>query len=223
MCMELLEPRVVARKLGVSERRVRALAQSGRLRAQKVGGRWLVDPDAAARRQLGRGARGGRPVSIPNAWAALFLASGEQPAWLNDAVARRVRRRLLKRPLREELPRLERRADVRYFLGSPAALDEVSHHPQFVASGVSAANEYGADIVAPGVIEGYLPKREAERLAHLFALREVEELRANLILHAAESWPFGDQRIAPRAVVAADLALSMSERTRRAGEKLLQA
>lgn len=76
---------------------------------------------------------------------------------------------------------------------------------------------------APGVVEGYLPKDEAERLAYLFALREVEELRANLILHATAHWPFDDRRVAPRAVVAADLALSMSERTRRAGERLLQA
>jgi hypothetical protein len=221
--MELLEARAVARRLRVSERRVRALAQSGRLRAQKVAGRWFVDPGAAARRLVTRDARGGRPVKVGNAWAELFLASGEQPAWLSDSAARRVRRRLLERPLRERLPRLERRADVRYFLGGPAALDEVRRHSQFVASGVSAADHYGADIVAPSVVEGYLPKEEVDRLTYLFALREVEELRANLILHAAEYWPFDGRRIAPRAVVAADLLLSMSERTRRAGERLLRA
>lgn len=220
--MEFLEARAAAERLGVSERRVRALARSGQLRAQKVGGRWLVDPDAAARRLRSRDARGGRPVSVANAWAALFLASGEQPAWLSDGIARRVRRRLLQRPLQEELPRLGQRAKVRYFLGSQAALDEVRRHRRFVASGVSAANEYGADIVAPGVVEGYLPKEEVDRLAHLFALREVEELRANIILHAAEHWPFDDRRIAPRAVVAADLALSVSDRTRMAGERLLR-
>lgn len=220
--MEFLEARAAAERLGVSERRVRALARSGQLRAQKVGGRWLVDPDAAARRLRSRDARGGRPVSATNAWAALFLASGEQPAWLSDDIARRVERRLLQRPLRDELPRLDQRAEVRYFLGSQAALDEVRRHRRFVASGVSAANEYGADIVAPGVVEGYLPKEDVDRLAHLFALREVEELRANIILHAAEHWPFDDRRIAPRAVVAADLALSVSDRTRLAGERLLR-
>ncbi len=50
--------REVAAKLGVSERRVRALIQAGRLKAQRAGWTWLIRPkDLAAVRTR----RPGRP------------------------------------------------------------------------------------------------------------------------------------------------------------------
>ena len=51
-----------ARMLGVTQRRVRALIESGHLAAEKVGGIWLVD-EASLKRRLSEGVdkRGGRP------------------------------------------------------------------------------------------------------------------------------------------------------------------
>jgi len=46
-----------ARRLGVSDARVRALIQSGRLKAVKIGGAWLIDPKdlkAVKVRKVGR-------------------------------------------------------------------------------------------------------------------------------------------------------------------------
>ena len=172
-------------------------------------------------------ARGsGRPFSPETAWAVLFMASGADPAWLGANVGRSLRRRLKRQSgssLLEQLPRLSRRGSVRYFLGSVAAQAEIREHPAFVASGVSGADHYGANVIAPGVLEGYLPANEIERLAHLFALREVEELRANLILRAPAIWPFVSEGVAPRAVVAVDLLESASQRTKDAGRDLLRA
>ena len=46
-----------ARRLGISDARVRALIMSGRLKATKVGGGWLIDPkdlNAVKDRKVGR-------------------------------------------------------------------------------------------------------------------------------------------------------------------------
>jgi len=55
--MKIIGTVEAARRLGVSDARVRALIESGRLKAVKVGGAWLIDPkDLAAvkDRKVGR-------------------------------------------------------------------------------------------------------------------------------------------------------------------------
>ena len=42
--MKIIGTGEAARRLGVSDARVRALIESGRLKATKVGGAWLIDP-----------------------------------------------------------------------------------------------------------------------------------------------------------------------------------
>lgn len=212
-------PRAAALRLGVSERRVRALAGGGRLQARKVGGRWLIDPEAVDRRRA-IGAPPGRPVAAETAWAILFRASGERPSW--PATRDRSRSARVRRLRPHQLARLGRRAEVRHFVGSLAAQDALRRHPHAVATGVSAAGGLGTDVVAHGVVEAYLPEAEAERFARRFALRATDGSRANIILRAASFWPFGGQRVAPRAAVAVDLAESIDERRRRAGLRLLR-
>src|SRR5918993_1477863 len=65
-----------AARLGLSPRRVRALIDSQKVAASKVGGVWIVDPRSVERRQRAA-RRGGRPLDAKNAWALLWLASGE--------------------------------------------------------------------------------------------------------------------------------------------------
>jgi excisionase family DNA binding protein len=56
----LLTTQQAAESLGVSQRRVRALIASGRLRAHQVGRTWVIRPSSvAALRRMGR--RPGRP------------------------------------------------------------------------------------------------------------------------------------------------------------------
>jgi len=55
--MKIIGTTEAARRLGVSDARVRALIESGRLKAVKIGGAWLIDPkDLAAvkNRKVGR-------------------------------------------------------------------------------------------------------------------------------------------------------------------------
>jgi excisionase family DNA binding protein len=55
--MKIIGTTEAGRRLGISDARVRALIMSGRLKAVKVGGAWLIDPKdlAAVRdRKVGR-------------------------------------------------------------------------------------------------------------------------------------------------------------------------
>jgi excisionase family DNA binding protein len=55
--MKIIGTTEAARRLGVSDTRVRALIESGRLKAVKIGGAWLIDPkdlDAVKDRKVGR-------------------------------------------------------------------------------------------------------------------------------------------------------------------------
>ena len=55
--MKIIGTTEAARRLGVSDARVRALIDSGRLKAVKIGGAWLIEPKdlAAVRvRKVGR-------------------------------------------------------------------------------------------------------------------------------------------------------------------------
>jgi hypothetical protein len=77
------------------------------------------------------------------------------------------------------------------------------------------------DISAPGVLEGYYPLRELGRFVYRYALREVPEAQANLIVHGFEHLPFA-RRVMPPAVVAMDLVESDDDRAKRAGLQFLR-
>jgi excisionase family DNA binding protein len=63
-----------AQRLGVSDRRVRALIDSGRLRAQRVGRAWIIESNALA--ALDGVRPPGRPLSESAAWTELLDQSG---------------------------------------------------------------------------------------------------------------------------------------------------
>jgi len=216
-----LSSSAVARQLCVHESRVRALAAKGRLGGQKIAGRWVFDPEALVdEKEAPR--EGGRPLDPRNAFALLFLASREEPNWIRADVRSRLRRRLRLRSLADQLSRVRSRALRHNFRANDAALRSIRGDPDFIKSGVSAAREYGVDISALEVLEGYYPKRKLEKVAYRFALREVPEEQANLILRGIGSDIPLRRAVMPRAVVAADLVESRDQRTRRAGQRLLR-
>jgi hypothetical protein len=211
----------VARRLRVNEARVRALIERGVLPGRKVANRWLVPVQAL--QSSGVAARvSGRPFSPDNAWGLLFLASGRPAGWLSLVERSRLRARL-KSPKFPLASRFRRRASVNYLRGDERALRKVAADEQFVRSGVSAVEDHGIDLVAPGVVEGYLPNARLAKLSYEHALRGVSENAANLIVRAVnDRWPFESDRVAPEAVVAVDLIDSVDQRSRRAGNELLK-
>src|SRR3712207_2990243 len=119
MAEQLLTLPEAADRLGVNQRRVRAMIKSGQLEARKVGGRWLLDPAAVDARQ-DLVVADGRPLSTQNAWATLWLAAmprgepGPRGIYPMDRLARwRVRQRLSRAPLAEALARLAPRLRTR--------------------------------------------------------------------------------------------------------------
>ena len=211
----------VARRLRVNDARVRALIEHGALPGRKVANRWLVPQQALQSSEVAARVAG-RPFSPENAWGLLFLASGRSADWLSPMDRSRLKARL-KSPKFPLASRFRRRASVNFLRGDERALRNIVADEKFVRSGVSAAEDHSVDLVAPGVVEGYLPKERLAMLAHKHVLRVVGENSANLIVRAvADSWPFEFERVAPEAVVAVDLIDSVDQRTRRAGSQLLK-
>lgn len=210
-----------AARLGLSVQRVRAMLQHGELPGRKVGGRWLVDHLAVDRRI--RDARlSGRPYSPAHAWGLIALAEGDDPTWLDPSNRSRLRRQLREQGLQNLLPSLARRGRRLALRAHASDVRRIEAEPDVVRSGVSAAAEHHLDIVAPGVLEAYVPERRLSVLERRYRLKPSTD--PNLILHVIDGpWPFAlDQRVVPRLAAVLDLLDHDDERSRRAGHRALQ-
>ena len=211
-----------AKRLGVHPSRVRALLLSGDLKGRKLGGRWLVDQYASDVRARSASVDG-RAFSPSRAWGFLALLSDEEAPWLDPSARSRVRARLADGPVEQLLPRLRRRARVHYLRARPAALKKIRGANGFIPSGVSAADAYDAEILAPEQVEGYISARHLNELRYRLALESVDPPEANVVLRVAE-FPraLKGRRIAPPGAVAVDLMDSPDQRSRRAGVRLAE-
>ena len=204
-----------ARALGLSPRRVRALARAGQIPARRVGRAWVVhlDPRLPPRSP-------GRRLSARSAWAVLGLG--------HEGLSRSERQRARERQVRlADLPpaALGRRAEVHRLVAHPAALRRLEDDPRVVLGGVSAAAHHGADVIAVDRMEGYVRDHHLDPVRRTYALRPPGEGDSpNVVLRVpAPAWPFPDEeRYAPRLVVAADLRDAGDERSVRAARGLLE-
>lgn len=210
-----------ARLLGLSLQRVRALVAEGELPGQKVVGRWFVDRDAVERR-VRDPKLSGRPYSAAHAWGLIALAEGESPKWLDPSNRSRLRRLLRKQDLQDILPSLARRARRLELRAHASDLPRIEAEPDVVRSGVSAASEHRLEIVAPGILEAYVPARRLSQLERRYRLKHSAD--ANVLLHVVDGpWPFAsDQRVAPRLAAMLDLLDHDDERSRRAAQRALK-
>lgn len=210
-----------AKRLGISARRVRALAANGRVPAQKIANRWFVEVDRLSERGQSAGARG-RPFSPKHSLGLLYLASGDDARWLSDYEKWRLRRYALPR-LESLLPRLRGRANVHSVHAPESVVKRLASDVKFVRSGVSAAELHRADISGRSVLDGYYRERDFNKLFYRYALEPAPEVAANLIVRGIEDDnPLAGRRHMPIAVVAADLADSADARSRRAGVQMLR-
>ena len=210
-----------AKRLGISARRVRALAANGRVPAQKIANRWFVEEDRLSERGRRAGARG-RPFSAEHSLGLLYLASGDNAGWLSEYEKWRLRRYALPR-LQSLLPRLRGRANVHSVHAPESLVKRLASDANFVRSGVSAAEQHRADISGRTVLDGYYSERDFKKLAYRYALQQAPEAAANLIVRGIEDDNvLSGRRYMPIGVVAADLADSVDARSRRAGLQLLR-
>lgn len=211
-----------AKRLGLSARRVRALAANGRVPARKVANRWFVEADRLGERRRSEAARG-RPFSVRHSLGLLFLASGDDPEWLSPYEKWRLRRYALPR-VKDLLPRLRDRASVHSVQAPDSLVKRLANDPSFVRSGVSAADHHRANISGRSVLDGYYSERAFKNLVYRHALQPAPEAVANLIVRGiADDVVLSGRSFMPIAVVAADLADSVDARTRRAGMQMLRA
>jgi excisionase family DNA binding protein len=218
--------REAAERIGVSQRRARAMIAAGQLEAEKVGGRWVVDPEsldrvAAARR------RDGPPWTPLLAWAYLLYRDGDPQAL--DGLSRVSRHRVRQRadaPLALALDELAvlaaRRATPWRCHAHPSVVDELRETG--VASGLSAAEALGVGLgVRPGEhADVYLPRSRARGLIDELALSPARGAQVNAIVRAVpeSAWRLDHRRIAPVLAVALDLAEHGDARSREAAERL---
>ncbi len=220
--MQLLSIPEAARELHVNTSRARSLVASGELAGVKVGGRWLVDGAAVADRL--RSARPpGRPLSASNAWAALFLASGEEAPWLGPQALWRVRQNLKARGLNELKPRLVQRAEPLRFIAHPGELKNLGSSPELAKSGISAAAAHGFDLVAGAEVDGYVRAGDLAALEQKHALEPAKGLEGNVLLRVVPdpAWHLSG-RLALLAAVAIDLSEEADARSVRAGKKAIE-
>ncbi len=209
-----------AAELAVSPRRVRQMLVDGVLAGERVGRAWVIEREHLRQVQQRR-PEVGRPWSPASAWAVLALADGEDPD-LSPVERSRARKRLAQ-GLDEVAGRLVARADQSHFYAHPSVLDRLAGAPAVVRGGISAAVEYGADLVVGDGFEGYVRAGDLDELVSQFGL-DGEAARPNVLLRVVDdaAWPFRPgHRSAGRAVVAIDLLESDDPRSQRAGADLM--
>ncbi|MGH3482472.1 MAG: helix-turn-helix domain-containing protein [Nocardioidaceae bacterium] len=212
--------KTAAELLGISERQVRHLVDSGELDARKVAGRLFIDETSLDRRLRSRPGPG-RPLSGRAAWACLWELSGERAEWLGRSERSRLRS-WLDRWSPEDVMQACRRRSARHDLRVlPRYLPDVLAAEGIAAGGLSAAATVGADIVGAGPAEIYSTDATLRELVERFGLSTHGE--SNLTVRIAH--PPGDRLVEgrdvmPAAVVAVDLMEAADTRTRRAGVDL---
>jgi hypothetical protein len=225
-----MEPKVsvseAARILKLSPARVRALASGGALPATKVAGRWVVELDAVERRRQERPPEGRRFTS-QNAWAALILASGEDPQ-VEPVVRSRLKRALLHIGLGGLAPRLRDRAEVALYRSHPGEIPYIFEDGSLMRSGISAAGSVGSDLLAGREVDGYVAESELVNFLNRHALSPVEgDSSGNVRLRVVpdDAWnnlDLGGRSVAPKAAVVLDLAGERDPRSQTSGKNLLR-
>lgn len=214
--MEVMSVSQAAPELGVSDRRVRQMLARGELEGQHVGRSWIIDSKAID--SVRRRPEVGRPWNSVAAWALLQIAAGEHPN-VSVAQASRAKRRIADHGINDLVMKLVSRGKKRKFYGHKSILERIADEQMVVRSGVSAAREHNADIVALDFLEAYVPMGKFNKLIKKYALEKSSE-RANILLRVVDdkAWPFPkNAKVAPRVVVALDLLDADDERSRRAG------
>lgn len=204
-----------ARRMGVSDQRVRALLQAGRLGGRKIGSVWIVEPTIVAR------SHGGRPLSASNAWGVLALLSGQNPLWLDPSVKSRIKRRIRSGDLVSTLRNCEPRSGIVRWRVLPGDLSKIATEGHIIASGLSV-DRAELDVVGVGrELDGYIERHDLARIAKRFR-PDQEPDRPNLILRVPSHTWISAFDEAPLAVVAADLLDHVDARVARAAERVLE-
>ena len=212
---------VAAERLGVSQRQVQRLIETGRLPATRTAGdAWVVDALAVNAMARTRPERG-RPWSPSTAWAALWRISGLKVDWLDGRTTRRLDDRLASIDAEELVHAARRRASVRRFRASESFLAELDMFVIRTGAGATELSRFALERDLSSV-DGYCTNDAATRLVRDFHLTEDPRGNATLRVATAPSSILEGRDTMPVAVIAADLAESLEVRERSAGFRVLK-
>ncbi|MET4539344.1 excisionase family DNA binding protein [Arthrobacter bambusae] len=215
----------LAKRLHVNQSRARQLVHSGRIRGQRVGGRWIVDEADAAHYRPGKPA--GRPLSERSAWqlVSCFWDNPRPPIPDHFELSAVEKHRLKERinrlqdspdPIALLAAWLANRADKFEFSSSPDDIAELREDKRIHLSGVSHARP---GLLANSEVEAYVRRDELKDVVRdWFLVEPLPGKRPNVILRAAAQVP--DEL--PPLVVAADLAERPGAREQQAARDILR-
>jgi hypothetical protein len=203
-----------AQRLGVSEQRVRAMISAGSIEAEKVAGVWWIPAASFAMLTVSH-RQGGRPLSATSAWALLLLASGEPVEWASSKVRSRTAATLDDHGLGGAFGKLGRRAARHVYEVHVAELSRLAGSADLMLGGVSAAGAHKLGLQGGDELEAYVAAGAIAGIAKRHGL--VAGGEPNVVLRAVpdEIWSIVRRRVAPIAVVLADLAEHSDARARR--------
>lgn len=207
-----------ARRLGVSDQRVRAMISAGVIEAEKAAGAWWIPAASLARLEASQ-RKGGRPFSPASAWALLLLASGESAAWAPSKVRWRMTRALRCNGLAGAFGKLGRRAGRYAYETHASELARLGGSEDLMLAGVSAAVLHRLGLQGGDEVEAYVAASAAEKVAKRHGL--VVGGEPNVVLRAVpdDVWTLVRRPVAPLAVVLADLAEHADARARRVAKE----
>jgi excisionase family DNA binding protein len=208
----LLSPNEAAQRLGITPRRVYALVRDNRLRAQRVGGRLLINRDDVDARVSGAPAVG-RSFSPRRAWALVLLAVDETPRGIDASTKSKLRRLLRDRDLWSMRGKLVDRAERRFLRAHSSDIARMEAEPDVVRTGARCAAAAGLELVAPDApLELYVDHTTADRLIKRYRL--TPNSQPNVVLRVVpdevRAWLEGP--LAPRPAIALDLAEDLDSR-----------
>ncbi|WP_426004338.1 helix-turn-helix domain-containing protein [Paenarthrobacter sp. NyZ202] len=216
----------LANRLHVNESRARHLVHSGRIRGQRIGGRWIVEEADAAQYRPGKPA--GRPLSERSAWqlmSSFWDDSPRQsrPGYLEPSPVERHRLKARISRLEDSPGSLEllaawlaNRAERFEFSSSPADIAELRQDKRLHLSGVSHPR---SGLLANSEVEAYVRRDELKDVVRDWFLVEPQPgKRPNVVLRAAEQVP----NDLPPLVVAADLAERPGVREQQAAREIVR-
>jgi len=210
-----------AKRLGVTQGRVRQLIKSGDLLANQVGDIWLVESESVERR-IALAPGHGRKLTPSRAWALLCMADHQPAPWLDRSARYKVGALLKNRGLRALSSKLVDRGLPVRLRSHPSLLRRLRHDPRLMLTGATAAAELGLGLLAGDVVEAYIEAGSFEEISHEYHLQASRE--PNVVLRRvrgfAATWPIAPN--APLSAIALDLLEDADPRARELGASLIE-
>ncbi|WP_211882001.1 helix-turn-helix domain-containing protein [Pseudarthrobacter albicanus] len=219
----VLSPAEAALRLKISERRVRALLEEGRIPAQRVSGRWVIQDADVSRYQPGNPA--GRPLSEKSAWELIrharnAVAHGMAGRDLSPVAKHRLNQRLARLqdspdPVAVIRSLLAKRAEKAEFSSS---LDDLVYLREDQRIHISGVSHPDSGLLSNSELEAYVSRKDFEAvIKDWFLVKAAAGQRSNVLLHVADDVP--DEL--PPLVIAADLAERPGVREQQAAREIL--